>query len=68
MANKFTQQIEHLLFTGAIEGEAIRTLHNLLKCYELGLLRPEEMQAEIDGFDRAQQYWLEPNEEDRPRL
>jgi hypothetical protein len=63
---RFAQQIEHLLFTGAIEGEAVLTLYNLLKSYEQGLIRAEDLQAEINAFDREQQYWLEPHEDDRP--
>jgi hypothetical protein len=47
----FSEQIEYLLFTGAIEGQAIYTLYNLLKSYEQGFLTAEDMQCEINSFN-----------------
>lgn len=47
----FSEQIEFLLFTGAIEGLAVMTLYNLLKSYEKGLISAEEMQYEINSFN-----------------
>lgn len=50
MVVTFSKQIEDLLFMGVIEGEAIFTLYCLLKSYEMGMIRAEEMQYEIDSF------------------
>lgn len=47
----FSEQIDFLIFTGAIEGYAILMLHNLLKSYEKGLISAEEMQYEINSFN-----------------
>lgn len=46
----FVEQIDFLIYTGAIEGYELLTLHNLLKSYEQGLIGAEEMQYEIDSF------------------
>lgn len=50
---KFTQQIEYLLWTGALRGEAILELHLLLKFYQQGAIGDEQMQAEIEKYDPA---------------
>jgi hypothetical protein len=47
----FSGQIEYLLFTGAIRGDAILQLHRLLKSYEQGAVSAEEMQEAINDFD-----------------
>lgn len=54
---KFSEQIDDLLFTGAIEGETILTLYHLLKSYEQGMIRAEEMQYEIDSL--SPEFYLE---------
>lgn len=51
---KFAQQIEYLLWTGAIQGEQILSLHHLLKCYERDEITSEEMQEAIDQCDPEQ--------------
>lgn len=61
----FAQQIEFLLWTGAIEGDEILSLYHLLKCYEQGGISAQEMQAAIDVFNPD--LFLEPwlgNDED----
>lgn len=47
----FSEQIEFLLFVGAIEGESVMTLHDLLKSYMQGSISAEEMQYEINSFN-----------------
>ena len=39
----FSSQIEYLLFSGDIEGEKLLSLHRLLKSYEQGFIKAEEM-------------------------
>ena len=51
---KFAKQIDHLLWTGAIRGDQILSLHHLLKDYERGEMTDEEMQDAIDQCDPEQ--------------
>ncbi len=49
--HKFARQIEWLLFTGAIEGNQILTLHKQLKRYQQGAISDVAMQTAIDDVD-----------------
>lgn len=53
----FSEQIDFLVFTGAIEGHTILTLYNLLKSYKQGMISAEEMQYEINSFNP--EFYLE---------
>ncbi|GAB4237898.1 MAG: hypothetical protein Kow00121_64850 [Elainellaceae cyanobacterium] len=59
---KFVQQVEHLLFTGAIEGEEVLKLHRLLKAYAQGKISAGALQQVIDQHnpDKVEQ-WLDKN-------
>jgi len=50
----FAQQIDYLLWTGAIQGDQILSLYHLLKCYENGEITGEDMQEAIDQCDPDQ--------------
>jgi hypothetical protein len=58
----FSKQIEYLLFTGAIRGDAILQLHRLLKSYEQGTVSAEEMQEAINDFNPDLYVELPPDE------
>jgi hypothetical protein len=47
----FTQQIEHLLWTGALQGENVLKLYHLLKAYGQGKMSAEALQEAIDRHD-----------------
>jgi len=55
----FPAQIEHLLFSGDIEGDEVLSLYHLLKSYEQGFIKAEEMQKTIDCFN-TDLFLLEP--------
>jgi len=55
----FPAQIEYLLFSGDIEGDEILSLHHLLKSYEQGFIRAEEMQEAINSFN-TDMFLLKP--------
>jgi hypothetical protein len=59
----FSPQIEYLLFTGAIRGDAILQLHRLLKSYEQGTVSAGEMQEAINDFNPDLYVELPPDEE-----
>ena len=59
MKLNFPAQIEYLLFSGDIEGEEILSLHHLLKSYEQGFIRAEEMQEAINSFN-TDMFLLKP--------
>jgi hypothetical protein len=48
---KFIEQIEHLLWTGALEGEDVLKLYHLLKAYGQGEIDAEVLQEAIDRHD-----------------
>lgn len=47
---EFSEQIDDLLFMGHIEGDAILTLHHLLKSHEQGQISAEKIQSKIDSI------------------
>lgn len=49
--HNFAHQINYLLWTGAIQGDQILSLHHLLKDYERGEMTDEQMQEAIDECD-----------------
>lgn len=58
----FAQQIEWLLFTGAIEGNQLLTLHEQLQLYRQGTLSEAAMQNAIDAVDSdlaVETHWEE---------
>lgn len=56
---QFVQQIEHLLWTGAIEGEEILKLYHLLKAYGQGKVSSGALQQVIDQHDPDKvEQWL----------
>jgi len=68
MANTtFSQQIEYLLWTGAIEGKEILDLYHLLKRYKQGAIHAEEMQEAIN-FHNLDLFLDIPFDEDIPTL
>lgn len=50
----FAQQIEYLLWTGAIQGNQILSLYHLLKSYKNGEVTAQAMQDAIDLCDPDQ--------------
>ena len=60
-------QIEYLLFSGDIEGEKLLSLHHLLKSYEQGFIKAEEMQEAINSFN-TDLFLLEPPTDDELRM
>ncbi len=57
---EFVEQIDHLLWTGAIEGKQVLKLHHLLQAYQQGKLSAEGMQDAIDQCDpELLQNWLD---------
>jgi hypothetical protein len=62
----FAQQIEYLLFTGAIEGEEILKHYHLLKAYGQGKISAEALQTAIDDLDPDQADLDRLPEEDPP--
>jgi len=55
----FPTQIDYLLFSGDIEGEELLSLYHLLKSYEQGLIKAEEMQEAVNCFN-TDLFLLEP--------
>jgi hypothetical protein len=56
---RFAQQIEYLLWTGAIEGEQILNLHYLLLSYGHQWISDQEIQKAIDECnpDQIEDIW-----------
>lgn len=52
--HQFAQQIEYLLFTGAIRGNQILSLYHLLRDYGAGTISAQNMQEAIDQCDPDQ--------------
>ncbi len=51
---EFAEQIEHLLWTGAIEGHQVLSLYYLLQSYQQGTMSGAAMQDAIDQCDPEQ--------------
>lgn len=58
----FSGQIEYLLFTGAIRGDALLRLHHLLKSHQQGTVSAEEMQQAINDCNPDLYVELPPGE------
>jgi hypothetical protein len=56
---RFAQQIEYLLWTGAIEGKQILNLHYLLLSYRHQWINDQEIQKAIDECnpDQIEEVW-----------
>lgn len=59
---KFGQQLDHLLWTGAIERAELFKLYHLLQAYKKGLINDMTMQQAINQHDPDYvEQWLEDN-------
>lgn len=59
---KFGQQIDHLLWTGMLEGKDLLRLYHLLQAYKQGLISDKAMQQAINQHDPDYvEQWLEDN-------